>query len=399
MTVSASLRPTLVVPSLPPIDKYVAALRPILDGEKEDIRYNVEFCNTNIPSQEDFNLWTRSGYFILVDVGERKYHKLYPSATDSERHRSLTHESILWNRFLPLINFNNRSGFLKNLPHSIAAKVRTLPHTFIDRSKGERETWHYGMEAVRSYFRHKNRRQWETLRTDPDYADLYRMWNGFGAGFDYMISINEYTIREIEIEMNQANATYPYLNLKLERVLEALEAFTLPGYFRHMFLAGDTQDEILKVMSWWLDHEKMAKEMQKEAHKKNYSFDSFEVAPGSGAYAAIAQTENYFQSQAILKRCLYNASDPAALAIIRMPTGGVLLTTSLRHKLDMTEAYQLLQLRETGRWHVEGRFAEGGIQMAMNQSWQYIGVKPTDLGKDDFISLTRTYGRYHGRAK
>lgn len=352
---------SLVVPALPPIDKYVAAKRVMLDWRKvPSTRLQIEFCNVNIPTPEHYKVWDRGnrGSAILIDVGDRKYHHGYMSASEMVKMESPIDGGSTWNRMLELVNKNNTTGFLKQRRHAVAKMIREIPHVFGDRNYGERETWTYGMDVVDSFFWRMDRRNWEDLFNDSLYADLRQLWEGFG--------VNE----------------------------EEVQEFTLPLYFRRMFRSGRPAAEIMQKMSWWLDHAKQVARLHDAAHRKEYRnrTRTFELQ-GTEERGGIVHIADYFEAGGFNYKAL--GSGVLALAVLRNRFGGAVIMCSNKHRVNFHELCQELARKEPNRWYFEGRFESG--QMVMNQSWQFIGVTPTSLTDDELIVAVAKYAKYEGR--
>jgi hypothetical protein len=346
---------TLVVPALPPIDKYIAAKRVMLDWESV-ARFDVAFCDVNVPRPEDYKRWDgdNPGSAILIDLGDEKYHGRCMSAAEMAKMKSNTENGATWNKLLEMANKNNQTGYLKNAPHAVPKLIREIPHTFADRKRGEAETWGYGMEVVNSYFWRQDRRAWEALFTDPSYAKLRQLWEGFsviGEPFD----------------------------------------FTLPFFFRRMFRSGRTEAEIMRKMSWWLDKAKDVTHRHERAGKGVFKPRQFSFK--NGGTAGLFHVADYFESGAFNYQWV--GSGKLALGILRNRFGGIVILSSGRHQINLERVYQELARREPTRWYFEGRFSSG--HMVMNQSWQFIGVTPTSLSDDELIAIVAEHAVYQGR--
>lgn len=348
---------TLVVPALPPIDKYIAAKRVMLDWEGI-AKFNVAFCDVNVPGPEHYKRWdgVNPGSAILIDLGDEKYHDRCLSASEMQKMKSNTENGATWNKLLEMANRNNGTGYLKQAPHSVAKLIREIPHTFTDRARGEAETWTYGMDVVNSYFWRQDRREWESLFTDPEYADLRRLWEGFG-------------------------------------VLGDPKDFTLPFYFRRMFRSGRSLAEIGQKMSWWIDHEKAISQRHRAAKAAKFQDRTRTFSLKDEVEGGVVQIKDYFDGGAFIGNVL--GSGVLAIAVMRNPHGGVVIMPSNKHTLNLETLYQELVKREPTKWYFEGRFASG--HMVMNQSWQFVGVTPTAMTDDVLIGMIRAHAGYGGR--
>jgi|GEM_PF-7048343 len=380
------------------MDKYVAALRHIMDGNRAGVDYRVMFCNRNMPTRDDLQRWDAGvpGSCVLVDTGAQKYHGRYPSATEAERDASQTHGTRIWDRLVPLMNLQNGSGFLKCLPNAIAGLVREIPHTYPDREIGQTMTWVYGMKALRAIFRPQNQRKWASLHADPANARLATMYDGFRQPANLAARLDPAIQVALAHEVSAVNEKYPYMAVKLEDVYDLLDGFTLGGYFRRMYLAGDAEGEILRVMSWWLDRSKAAEAMLNEARGMDLEVKRFPIK-GSNAEIGIFSASDYFEAKHFGYAYLGNRKSTLAVGIVRMPTGGVVIMTSRNHTINLNKAFSALARREPGQWYLEGRFAKGRTAMAMNQSWQFTGVEASSFTDAELVSAINTLGKYLGR--
>jgi hypothetical protein len=359
---------SLVVPNRSPIDKYVAAKRVLSDWRNvPSTRFEVEFCDVNIPTTEHYRRWDRgnSGSALLLDVGDLKYHHGYQSASQMAKMMSHVEGGATWNRLKELANINNRTGFLKQRRHSVAKIIREIYHVApagTDDLKWQRQCWANCMDVVDSFFWRMDQRNWDTLFSDATYKDLRRTWDGF--------------------------------NVEEPEVLE----FTLPLYFRKLFRGGRALPEIERRMSWWLDNNKRVQNRHREARGKQYQFRRFHLR--ENVPAGVFRTDNYFESNAVgFQHLGAHLDDPKALAlaVIRMPTGGMVILCSFRHEIDLKRVYEELAKREPNRWYLETRFMAG--HMIMNQSWQFTGVTPSALTDDGLIKIIGANVRYLGRRK
>ncbi len=356
MAISTTLQQrVLVVPALPPIDKYIAAKRVMLDWEGI-AKFRVVFCDVNVPGPKQYGEWDgdNPGSAILIDVGDEKYHGRCQSAAEMQKMKSHTQHGATWNKLQEMANRNNATGYLKQPQYSVAKMIREIPHLFADRKQGEKETWAYGMDVVDSYFWRLDRREWETLFADSQYANLRKMWEAFGI-----------TDQE-------------------------LADFTLPLYFRRMFRSGRPEQEIMRRMSWWLDHTKAVIQKHERARRMQFTPKRLEIQ-GTQATAGLIKVNDYFESGAFNYQWL--GSGKLAVAVIRNRFGGAVIMSSAKHKTNLQPLYEELARREPTRWYFEGRFASG--HMIMNQSWQFIGITPTSMTDQQLMHevITRTeYG-------
>jgi hypothetical protein len=393
MSITSIATRTLVVPSTA-IDKPWAALRQIFDLQEQNTRFNFAFSDKSFPDESDRAKWDGDapGSAILIDVGDDKYHNGFLSASDFQMMHSAQRNSHIWNKGVALINLNSSTGFLKRLgPLSIAAMIREIPHIFEDRSRGDLETFQYTMRVLRAMFRPANRRVWNDLFDNQEYANLKEIWEGFHVGREFEVNMPDDLAFKLWELIQEMNKKYPHLNLWYDDVIKLLPSFTLPGYFRRLFLAGENPAEIMRIMSWWLDSAKKVKRLENGARNKKYKFDRFEIP---GATGAVVKVDNYFEGNAFTFKHVGTPHNPLALVVKRMPTGGVLIQSSIRYDIDFTELYNELKRREYKRWYYEERFLDQKIDMVMNQTWALTGNPVTGLKDEEFVSLVPAHVGY-----
>lgn len=215
----------VVLPARPPIDKLVAFKRVKLDFEKK-FKLRLAFCDVNIPTPMHRAKWNAmcsegAGEPYLIDVGEKKYHKIADSASAVEKMSSETTEGRIWNMLVELINQNNKNGKLKSSLFAIPKILRDAYETKHRASEWPEVVFWHGMDVVDGFFLQQNQRSWEDLFEHPDFAELRRLWEGFNVGESEVLP------------------------------------FTLPLYFRQMFLSGWSEAEITQKISWWLNQIKL----------------------------------------------------------------------------------------------------------------------------------------------
>lgn len=387
---SSVVRRNIVVPALPTIDKYWATLRVLFDKEVSGTKFEFEFCDKNFPNDADKKTWDgdKPDSAILVDVGDGKYHKGYYSASEMRLDLSGTTRSHIWNRGLPLINLNNHTGFLKNLPFAIPAMVREFPHIYSDRERGERETFVEGLAAMRTMFRPMNVRAWTELTTNSEFAELLEIWNEFKVEDVHNIQLPSNLYAQLEQNVMEMNDHYK-VGLKVNDVLAMVPWFTLPGYFYRLFVAGESVSKIKSIMRAWLKRLDIVQSRNASAMTELYVPLTVALDPNNseGRTIGIIEVNDYFEGKAVSKQFLSNRRDPVAVMIIGMPTGGCVIKTSSRFRLNLDAVYAVLNAQEPGRWFYEPRFVNGKAPMLMNQSWQYTGVTPTSFTGQELVQL------------
>lgn len=350
---------SIVVPALPPIDKYIAEKRVLLDWRGVPVKFEVEFCGRNIPRREDYQRWDRGNPHsaIIIDLGDAKYHHGYQSASDMAKMMSHTDGGATWNRLQELANQNNRSGFLKQRRHSVAKLIREIYHlgSGWPDLNWYRICWAHCKDVVDSFFWRMDGRNWDTLFTDPTYAELRKIWEGF--------------------------------DVQEKEVLE----FTLPLYFRKLFRSGRPIPLIMQRMSWWLDNQRKVESRREQARRKRYQFKAFHL---KGQPAGLVHINDYWEAEAFSYNHL-GAPRELVLGIIRNPRGGAVVQCSFRHELDLENLSRALAKQEPDRtWHFEPRFSSG--HMIMNQSWQFYEETATSLSDDELIRIAYNLARYLG---
>jgi hypothetical protein len=355
-TTTAKATRSLVVPNRPPIDKYIGAKRVYLDW-KGLTNFQVEFCDVNIPTPVLQKQWDRGnpGSAILIDVGDEKYHKGFMSAAHMQAMKSGTDGSATWNMLEDLARRNNETGFLKNFRHSIAKAVREIPHVLPDDDTHKRIIWVHGMDVVDSFFWPVNRRSWDSLFEDSTYNALLALWKGF-------------SVSEIDVQ-----------------------PFTLPMYFRKMFMSGRTQEEIMCRTSWWLDNMKKVTVRQERARKMRFNPKRIAF---HGQTVGLIHIGDYFEAGSFTYQHI-GAPNMLAVGIIRNPKGGTTIQASRNHKVNLDRVFQALDRDEPTQWYYEGRFSSGSI--LMNGSWQFTGVKPTAKSDEQLLTLVQQFAEYEGR--
>lgn len=346
---------SVVVPKFPPIDKLIAFKRVQLDLG-EHFRLRIAFCDVNIPTPEHHERWDAmctpgTGEAYLIDVGDKKYHKIADSASQVEKMSSETQNGRTWNRLVELANENNRTGSLKKARHSIAKIIRDVYHVMNGGEDSQKIVFDHGMDVVDGFFLRQNNRSWENLFTSETYAELRELWDGFDV-----------TEKEVL-------------------------PFTLPLYFRQLFLAGRGVAEIIAKISWWLDKIERVAKRRETARKKAFFVRRFIIGDKP---AGLAHVGNCFEAEAFTYDWI--GSGKLAVGIIRNERGHVHIQTSLKHKvgnLDLLASQ--LEKMEPGLWHHETRFSAGGapVKMLLNGSNQFTGIPVTGKTDEDLIKLVR----------
>ncbi len=341
----------VVLPARPPIDKLIAYKRVEMDFRNYH-RLRVAFCDVNMPTPKDHERWNAmctpgSGDAYLLDVGEKKYHNTFAgSAAAVEKLSSETEGGRTWNRLVELANENNRTGKLKQTRHSVAKIIRDVYHVMNGGIDSQEVVFDHGMDVVNGFFFRQNGRNWNDLFTNQQYEALRKLWDGF--------------------------------NVSEKEVLP----FTLPLYFRQLFLAGRSPAEILEKVSWWLDKIKRIASRREVAQRKEYAVCTFQIGSKT---AGLIHVGDYFDAEAASYRWI--GSGELAVGILRNERGHVHIQASFRHKgANFKALAETLERLEPGRWYYETRFSGG--PMLMNGSRQYSGVTPTSLSDATLVMLT-----------
>ena len=347
----------VVVPALPPVDKYVAAKRVALDLGPF-FRVRMAFCDVNIPTPEHYRQWdaicSEDRTAVLIDVGDGKYHKGFQSAAEMARLASSVEGGAVWNQLVGLANRNNETGFLKQFPYSTAKLIREAYHTATNPIVSQEFFWDKMMDVVNSFFWRQNRRDWNALFSDPKFVTLHRLWEGFN-------------VQEKDVQ-----------------------PFTVPMYFRRLFMSGRPEADIIAKVTWWMKKGKQVQNLHAEARKKRYELQRFQVC---GKPAFVAAVGNYFEAAAVSYQFL--GSGRFALGVLRGPNGHAHIQPSFRHKdSDLSGVFAELDRREPTRWYYETRFDGGRSQMLMNGSWQFQGVTPTGLSDGQIQAILTTNTRW-----
>lgn len=338
----------VVIPARPPIDKYIAAKRVMLDlGTFFQIR--VVFCDVNQPTPEQYDKWDKlcgegGRQAVLIDIGDVKYHKGFQSAAEMQKLASSVKGGQTWNWLVELANENNQTGSLKQARHSVAKLVREIYH--LRGNDWPVIVWEHGMDVLDSFFWLQNKRAWEELFDRSEHEPLRKLWEGFG-------------IMETEVL-----------------------PFTIPLYFRKLFMSGRSIQEIITKISWWINRALEVYQSHERARVRKYTCKSFHI---HGKPAGVIGIRDYFEAAAASYQLI--GSGRLALGVMRnFTTGHVHIQPSFRHPGANLEAlYRELERREPTRWYHETRFRAG--QMVMNGSWQFLGVTPTSLSDDELIRL------------
>jgi hypothetical protein len=341
----------VVVPARSPIDKVVAAKRVWLD-HSDEFYLTVKFCDVNQPTDEQMAAWraecSPGVEPYLVDVGDKKYHNRGASAAAVEQQSSEARSGKIFNHLVDLVNLNNSNGILKNARHSVAKLIRDIYHVMAGGDRSQEVVFEHGMDVVNAYFYPHDRRSWDTL-SDPQYADLMQLWEGFN-------------VTEAEVV-----------------------DFTLPLFFKHLFMSGRSNAEITEKVTWWIERADRVQKRRSAAKEKSYRPQIFYV---KGSPAGLMSIEDYFEAEAAPKKLFTDAHPRIALLIVRNERGQIHIKSSFRYPgLDLTVLFNYLNRQEPGKWYFEGRFGAG--QMIMNGSSQFTGVTPTSIRSRELTELAR----------
>lgn len=349
----------VVVPAQPPVDKLVAYKRIELDKEAS-FRLGVEFCDVNVPTETHLSMWRAkcsSGVEpYIVDLGGKKYHHHGGSAAEVEMMSSATHSGRIFNHLVELINRNNKTGFLKEAPHSIAKIIRDTYPVMARKNLSQEVVFEHGMDVVNAYFFHQDKRAWEAL-SEPKHAELKKLWDGFGV--------------------KDGN----------------VQDFTLQLYFRQLFMSGRSQQEITEKISWWLDKKHRIAERREAAKAKTYT--PYIVRHIGEKTIGFIYVGDCFEGLAASYQQI--GSGKLAVGIMRNELRQVHIASSFRHKGAKFDAlYAELDRREPGLWYFEGRFGNGQDPKIMNGSRQFAGVPPTRISDGELLRLAEqliTFGK------
>lgn len=349
----------VVVPARSPIDKLVAYKRVELDfGER--YRLEVQFCDVNMPSPEHYEKWeslcSPGVKPYLIDVGNKKYHKSAGSAAEVEKMASDTTTGRAYNQLVELVNKNNQTGFLKNARHSVAKILRDAYHVMNSGEVSQEVVFDHGMDVVNAWFLNGSKRKLEDLFTDPQFSALRDLWNGF-------------KVSEKEVL-----------------------PFTLPMYFRQLFMSGRSSAEIMEKVGWWLDKVKRIAERRDAARAwaSKLSYEEVRSFSVQGKRGGLVTVVGYFQGEAFLYEWV--GSGKLAIAIMRNERDQAHIQSSFRHKgAEFKALVERLESDEPGRWYHETRFQS---PMLMNGSRQFMGIAPTDKTDDELIELVCTLVKF-----
>jgi hypothetical protein len=352
MSVSKPLM-IVVLPARPPIDKLVAFKRVELDNER--FHLGIVFCDVNQPTDTHMSSWrskcTPGVEPYLIDVGEKKYHHRGGSAAEVEMMSSETHSGRTFNRLIELINRNNKTGFLKEAPHSVAKIIRDAYHVMNGGDRSQEVVFEHGMDVVNAYFFRHDKREWEIL-SQPEYAELKKLWDGFGV--------------------KDSN----------------VQDFTIQLYFRQLFMSGRSEAEIVAKISWWLDKERRIAQRREAAKAKTYAPRI--VRHSGGKAIGLLYVGDSFEGIAASYQQI--GSGKLGVGIIRNELKQVHIASSFRHKgANFDTLYAELNRREPGLWYFEGRFGKGRDPKIMNGSRQFTGVPPTRISDGELLQLAARF--------
>ena len=341
----------VVVPGRPPIDKFVAARRVIQDRDQYHVQ--MAFCDVNQPTPEHMARWramcSPGVEPYLIDVGDRKYHEMGSSAAEVEMKASETHDGRTLKHLVDLVNNNNKTGGLKSSRHSVAKLVRDAYHVMNGGSDSQEVVFDHGMDVVNAYFFDHSRRAWDTL-SNPEHATLKELWDGF--------------------------------NVTEREVLD----FTLPLYFKHLFMSGRSAKEIIEKISWWNNKAERVAKCRATARGKAYNPGIFAA---QGHPAGFLYVENYFEAEEAPYQLFRNKAIGLSVLIIRNELGQVHIKSSFRYPgINFDKLFEFLNRMEPGRWYLETRFKAG--PMLMNGSRQFTGVAATSFSDSELIKLIST---------
>lgn len=347
----------VVVPAKPPIDKYVAYKRVELD-RADSFRLKVAFCDVNQPTDEMMARWqamcSPGVEPYLVDVGDKKYHKIGSSAAEVELMSSETRSGRVIKRLVELINDNNKTGNLKNRRYSIAKLVRDAYHVMNGGDVSQGLVFEHCLDVVNAYFTDQSRRAWDSL-SNPEYAALKALWDG--------------------------------LNVSEKEVLD----FTIPLYFKQLFMSGRSAEEIISKIDWWIDKAKRIEARRAAVKGAEYKVCPFKI---QGRAAGLVHVTDYFEAEEVPYKLFGNADLALSLLIIRDENGHAHIKSSFRFPgINLDKLFELMDKAEPGLWYLEKRFKAG--PMIMNGSRQFTGVAPTAFSDGDLCQaahLLATFG-------
>lgn len=334
----------LVLPYAPKIDESFATflVGPLL-AQGRKVKYF--FCDTVRPSQNLHNEISHWGIAkddtFFVDVFPNKYHGKAPSASQMvlDRFSEIKFPAEIV-RLVNLINQNNSDGSLKKQRHSIASILRRLyfGNNGCDNCKVVLQKT---FEVFKAYF----------LPATRPFSEIYNPGNEELRDF--------------------------WKKLKVKDVGD----FTIARYFQQLFEAGVNAEAVLTKVGWWLDVYDGAAEQEKSAKEKFYNPEIFALRSGDlvGAYVEV---NSEFESQAFVSD--YLSRGDFMFAIIKHSSGRVLIASSKKSNLDLSEVFGVLRSKEGGCWHFESRYCS---HMVMNGSVQYNGLPKTGLTKDALVRI------------
>jgi hypothetical protein len=280
-------------------------------------------------------------------VGTKKYHGQSSSAAQFEKTSSETRSGRIYNDLVELINQNNRTGILKKYRHSIPKLVRETYQVMNSKDVSQELVFDRCMHVVDAYFFDQGKRSWESL-SEPKHAELKMLWDGFG--------VTEEEIKDL----------------------------TLPRYFKHLFMSGRRDQEIVERISWWLNKARRVAIRRESAQRKEYrpliTRTVFQRPIG------LFYVPDYFEAEVVTYKWI--GSGKLAVGIIRNELGQVHIATSQRHgTINLKAVLQKLNELEPGCWYSEERFGDGHVQMFMNGSRQFTGVPPTRFSNGQLLAM------------
>ena len=202
------------------------------------------------------------------------------------------------------------------------------------------------MDCVNAYFFDMDKRAWDTLSA-PECAELKSLWDGF--------------------------------NVQKKEVVD----FTLPMYFRQLYMAGRSVQEITEKITWWNEREKKVSAARAASKDKVYKPRMFRLQKGS-CPAGLLHVEDYFEAEEAPYALFGDKKLMLSLLILRDEEGHVHIKSSFRYPgMNFDALFDALNTVEPGLWYLEKRFKAG--PMIMNGSRQFTGVPPTGLSDDDIV--------------
>lgn len=330
-----------VLPFKPQIDK-VAALVFLVDSNKIDVSHVTYWKRDDCPP-EQFAAWRDKGWHP-IDIGDRKYHRAgVPSATEfvaKEFGIPLTSGRA---KILELINENNKTGFLKGMPFSVAHLMREFY---------ELDEWNEDFHL-------------EIITRAADVIQAFMVVeNGEGLGR----SADDYASHDALDDIVRQFKVCNY------------QPFTLGRYARDLFTIGVDYEEIVGRIEFWTTNRNRVREAQKKGQElfQNLNpLDTFFVGSRNKKKGIVLRTDNRYIVRAAMK------SEEYPIRIVVDSNGNTVISTT---RISLAALAEELKSREPGLWYYQKETCA-----LMNGGPQYKGMQPTKLRPSRLIALLQEF--------